>query len=175
MGGRSSSGNRNSSSNNESRNTNPTKENAYGFEVEDNMYPDVSFTEALWKEMAELRGYGAFEDSDLRKLVDDKVSELVDEYGDLDIYNSDLTSVIEHIQGENVTDDEYWAGYHVAANYLGIQQPRYTVLDSDMSSWDEKYGNVEQAEVWANEHEGAYIYDTWTRKYRKIGGKNWRS
>ena len=125
--------------------------------------------------MAELRGYGAFEDSDLRKLVDDRVSELVEEYGDLDRYNSDLTSLIEHMQGDKVTDDEYWAGYHLAANWLGIQQPRYTVLDSGMSPWDEKYGNVEQAEAWANEHEGAYVYDTWTRKYRKIGGKNWRS
>lgn len=170
MGGRGNSGNRNSGT----ASVPTTRENEYGFEVENTNSPDLEFNDSLWKEMSNLRGYGAFEDSDLRKLVDNKISELVEEYGDLERYNSDLTSLIEHMQGDNVTGDEYWAGYHVAANWLGIQQPRYTVLDNNMSPWDEKYGSVEQAEAWANEHEGAYIYDTWTRKYRKIGGKNWR-
>lgn len=161
-----------------SRNTSvsATRENEYGFEVENNNSPDLEFTDTVWQEMADLRGYDAFTDNDLRRRVDDRISELVDQYGDLDRYDSDLTSLREHIEGDNVTDDEYWTAYHVMAKWLGIQPNRYTVLDNGQSAWDEKFTSVEQAEAFANERSDAtYVYDTWTRKYRKIGGKNWRS
>lgn len=152
-----------------------TKYNDYGFEVENSNSPDLEFTDSTWKDMAELRGYDAFRDSELASRVDDRISELVNQYGDLEAYNSDLTTLRERIEGSNVTDDEYWAAYHVMANYLGIRPNRYTVMDSNMSSWDERFSSTEQAEEWASQREGAYVYDTWTRKYRKIGGKNWRS
>lgn len=153
-----------------------TRENAYGFEIENSNSPVVEFTDLTWKEMAELRALGGFTDSDLADRVDSRISELVDQYGDLELYNSDLTSLRERLDESGITDDEYWAGYHVMANMLGIRPNRYTVWDKDMSPWDDRFTSVEQAEQWANEREDAtYVYDTWTRKYRKIGGKNWRS
>lgn len=149
--------------------------NEYGFEVETKDYPEIEFTDSFWKRMAELRAIGGFEDYDLRRDVDNKVSELVEQYGDLERVNPDATNIIDRIVDNSaVTSDEFWAGYHAVAEELGIKQRRYTVLDSNMSAWDEKYTSPEQAEAWASEHEGAYVYDTWTRKYRKIGGKNWR-
>ena len=146
-----------------------THENEYGFEIENSNSPEVEFTNNFWQKMSELRGYDAFRDSDLSRLVDEKMYELGENAPD------EALTMFSRIQESSVTDDEYWAGYHAMADWLHIQQPRYTVLDENGSAWDEKYGNVEQAEAWANEHEGAYIYDTWTRKMRKIGGKNWRS
>lgn len=171
MGGRGNSGARNTSS------EPATKENSYGFEVENTEYPDVEFTDRVWNKMAELRAYGAFEDSDLRRLVDDRISDLVDQYDDLARFDEDLTTLREKIENDNVTDDEYWAGYHVMADMLHISPPRYTVLENTGGAgWDEKFSSVEQAEAFANERsEAKYVYDTWTRKYRKIGGKNWRS
>ena len=153
-----------------------TKYNDYGFEVENNNSPEVDFTNRVWEEMAELRGYGVFEDSELRNRVDDRISELVDQYGDLEAYDADLTTLRERIEEDAVTNDEYWAAYHVMANQLGIRPNRYTVMDNAQSPWDERFSSVEQAEQFANErNEATYVYDTWTRKYRKIGGKNWRS
>lgn len=153
-----------------------TRENEYGFEVENSNSPELEFTDSVWQEMSDLRAYGAFEDSDLRSRVDDRISELVDQYDDLANYDSDLTSLREHVENESVTDDEYWTAYHVMAKWLGIQPNRYTVLDNGQSAWDERFTSVEQAEAFANERSDAtYVYDTWTRKYRKIGGKNWRS
>ena len=152
-----------------------TKENQYGFEVEASNSPDVEFTDATWKHMNELRAYDAFRDSELADRVDNRISQLVDQYGDLEAYDSDLTTLRERIEGSNVTDDEYWAGYHVMADMLGIKPNRYTVMDSDMAIWDQRYSSLEQAELWASEQDDAkYIYDTWTRRYRTIGGKNWR-
>lgn len=172
MGGRGNAGERNSSSS-----TPATRYNEQGFEVENNNSPEVEFTDRVWKEMAELRKYfDAFEDPDLASDVDNRISELVDQYGDLENYDSDLTTLREHLERENVTSDEYWAGYHVMADWLNIRPQRYTVWDSDMSPWDERFTSEEQAADWANQREDAkYIYDRWTRKYRKIGGKNWRS
>lgn len=152
-----------------------TRYNEQGFEVENSNSPDVEFTDTTWNQMARLRELGGFTNPDLADLVDSRISELVDQYGDLEAYNSDLTTLRERIEGSNITDDEYWAGYHVMANMLGIQAPRYTVMDNNQSPWDEKFGSVEQAEQWANERNDAkYVYDTWTRKMRRIGGKNWR-
>ena len=154
--------------------TNPTKYNDYGFEIEDTNSPDVEFTDDLWQEMANLRAYGAFTDSELRDDVDDKISQLVNQYGDLAAYDADLTTLREKIDGENITDDEYWAGYQVMAKWLGILPRRYTVWDSQKVPWDDKFTSVAVAEQWADGHDGAYVYDTWLKKYRKIGGKNWR-
>lgn len=153
-----------------------TRENEYGFEVENTNSPELEFTDRLWKEMAELRGYGVFEDSELRDRVDSKISELVDQYDDLARYDEDLTNLRERIENTGVTDDEYWAGYHVMANMLGIKQNRYTVLENaGGAGWDERFSSVEQAEAFANERSDAkYIYDTWKRKGIKIGGKTWR-
>ena len=150
-----------------------TKYNEQGFEVEDSKNPEIEFTDRVWKEMAELRKYfDAFQDYDLQKDVRDKMYEIGEDsrYEDaMDLYNR-----IEN--GDNVTEDEYWAGYHVLAGYLNIRPQRYTVWDSGMSAWDDRFTSVEQAEHWAAEREGAkYVYDRWTRKYRKIGGKNWRN
>lgn len=174
MGGRGTAAERNNSSSSSVEKP-KTITNAQGFDVENSDNPDIEFSKLTWEHMAELRKLGGFEDDDLRRLVDDRISEILEEYDDLSRYNADLTNVIEHIQGDNVTDDEYWAGYHVAADYLNISQRRYTVLDSNMSAWDGKYSSVEQAEAWANEHNDAvYVYDTWQNKYRKVGGKSWR-
>lgn len=175
MGGRGTSGVRNSSSISETTKVSAIKLNSLGFEIEDSDNPDIEFSKLVWERMAELRKLGGFEDDDLRRLVDNKISDLIDEYGDLERYDSDLTSLVEHLQGDNITDDEYWAGYHVMADSLNIAQRRYTVLDSNQVAWDNRYSSEEQAEAWANEHDdAAYVYDLWTRKYRKIGGKNWR-
>lgn len=159
-----------------SSNTTPsTKYNEQGFEIEASNSPDVEFSELTWNQMAELRKLGGFTNPELADLVDNRISELVDQYGDLEAYDSDLTTLRERIEGSNITDDEYWAGYHVMANMLRIQAPRYTVMDNTQSPWDEKFGSLEQAEHWAAEREDAkYVYDTWTRKMRRIGGKNWR-
>ena len=165
MGGRGNGGARNNSPAPAS-----TKENSYGFEVENTNSPVVEFTDSFWEKMAELRGYGAFKDSDLSRLVDEKMYELGENA------DGDALTMFSRIQEEGITDDEYWAGYHAMADWLGIKQPRYTVLDEGGSAWDEKYSSVESAEAWANERDEAkYIYDTWTRKMKKIGGKNWRS
>lgn len=151
-----------------------TRENEYGFEVEESRNPEVEFTDRTWKEMAELQQkyFDAFRDYDLQKDVRDKMYEIGEDsrYEDaLDLYNR-----IEN--GDNVTNDEFWTGYHVLADYLGIRPQRYTVLDSSRLAWDDRFTSVEQAEHWAAEREDAsYVYDRWTRKYRKIGGKNWRS
>ena len=153
-----------------------TKYNEQGFEVEDSDYPDIEFNDAWWQRMTELRGYGVFQDSELRSRVDDRISQLVDEYGDLERYDPNLTSVRERIELDHITDDEYWAGYHLMADWLGIRPNRYTVMDSEGGVWDERYSSLEQAETWAAEQEDAkYIYDTWTRKMKKLGGKNWRN
>lgn len=152
-----------------------TKYNDYGFEIENSNSPEIEFTDRVWKEMSDLQSYGAFRDSELAGRVDARISDLVSQYGDLEAYDSDLTTLREKIENSGVTDDEYWAAYHVMANMLGIKPNRYTVWDSDMTPWDERFSSTEQAEHWAGEREGAkYLYDTWTRKYRKIGGKNWR-
>lgn len=148
-----------------------TKINEYGFEVEDSNNPNLDFSDSVWKEMAELNKYfDAFIDYDLQKDVRDKMYKIGEDskYEDaLDLYNRIETE-------DNVTEDEYWAGYHVLADWLNIRPKRYTVLDSGMTAWDERFSSVEQAEAWANEHEGTkYVYDKWTHKYRKIGGKNW--
>ena len=148
-----------------------TKYNDYGFEVENSNSPDIEFTDSHWKQMANLTKYfGAFEDYDLERDVRNKMYDLGESNeGALDLY-----SKIE--DGDNVTNDEYWAGIHALANMIGVSQKRYTVWDNSMSAWDEKHASIEQAEQWASEQNDAkYIYDTWTRKYRKIGGKNWRS
>lgn len=154
-----------------------TRENEYGFEVENSNSPELEFTDRTWKEMAELRGYGAFEDSELRNMVDDRISELVDQYDDLARFDEDLTNLRERIENTGVTDDEYWAAYHVMANMLGIKPPRYTVLENaGGAGWDERFSSVEQAEAFANERsEAKYIYDTWKRKGMRIGGKTWRN
>lgn len=154
-----------------------TKYNEQGFEVEDSNSPDMEFSDTMWEKMAELRSYGVFQDSELRSRVDDKISQLVDEYGDLERYDADLTNTIERLESSsNITDDEYWAAYHFMADSLGIKPNRYTVMDSDGGVWDERYSSLEQAETWAAEQEDAkYIYDTWTRKMKKLDGKNWRN
>lgn len=168
MGGRGSASIRNSGS---TKSTAPaTKYNDQGFEIENSNNPDVEFTDSHWKAMSKLTKnyFGAFEDPDLERDVRNKMYDQTDEAA-LDLY-----SKIE--DGDNVTNDEYWAGIHALSDMLGVRQRRYTVWDSDMVSWDEKYTSIEQAEQWAVEHDGAtYIYDTWTRKYRKIGDKDWRS
>lgn len=163
MGGRGTAAVRNSGS------TPATKENSYGFEVENSNSPEVEFTDSFWQKMADLKAYGVFEDSDLSKRVDEKMYDLGENAPD------EALTMFSRIQESAVTEDEYWAGYHAMADWLGIRQSRYTVMDSDMLPWDERYSSVEQAESWAAEHEGAYVYDTWTHKYHKIGGKNWRS
>lgn len=170
IGGRGNSGARNSS-------VPTTKENSYGFEVENTDYPELEFNDKTWAKMSELRGYGAFEDSDLRRLVDDKISDLVNQYDDLARYDEDLTNIRERIENDGVTDDEYWAAYHVMADMLGINPPRYTVLENlGGAGWDERFSSVEQASAFANERsEAKYIYDTWKRKAMKLGGKTWRN
>ena len=146
-----------------------TYENAYGFEVENSNSPEVEFTDNFWQKMADLKAYDAFRDSDLSRRVDEKMYDLGENAPD------EALEMFSRIQESAVTEDEYWAGYHAIADWLGVKQSRYTVMDSDRIPWDERYTDVEQAEHWAAEHEGAYVYDTWTHKYRKIGGKNWRS
>lgn len=148
-----------------------TKYNDYGFEVENNNNPDIEFTDSHWRQMSKLTKYfDAFQDPDLERAVRDKMYEV----GESNEEALTLYSKIE--DGDNVTNDEYWAGMHALADMLGVSQKRYTVWDSNMLGWDEKYASIEQAAMWANEQDDAkYIYDTWTRKYRKIGGKNWRS
>lgn len=154
----------------------PTKYNEYGFEVEDSREPIIEFTDNVWKRMAELQGYGVFEDPNLARLVDDRIDELVDQYGDLERYDSNLTTIVEKIMDSEVTSDEYWAAYHVIADQLGIQQPRYIAGEnnSDYGYTDTRFGSEEQAEEWGKNRNLTHIIDTWTGKYRKIGGKNWR-
>lgn len=101
-----------------------TKYNDYGFEVENNDYPELEFTDRHWKEMAKLRDKGLFADGDLRSAVDSKISDLVDKYGDLEVYNADATNIIERIDNNGVTEDEYWAGYHAVADMLGVKQKK---------------------------------------------------
>lgn len=154
----------------------PTKINEQGFEVEATNSPEVEFRENVWKEMTDLRALGHFEDSDLRYLVDNRISELVDQYGDLERYDSDLTSLRERLEGDRVTDDEYWAGYHVMAQWLGIASPRYIAGESgnDYGYTDTRFGSPEQAADWGHNRDLKYVIDTWTGRYIKIGGKNWR-
>lgn len=154
----------------------PTKDNEYGFEVEDSRDPELEFSDNVWKEMAELRSLGHFEDYDLSRLVDDRIYELVDQYGDLERYDSDLTSLRERLEENAVTTDEYWAGYHVMANMLGIQSPRYIAGEGgeDYGYADTRFGSEEQAAEWGQNRDLTHVIDTWTGKYRKIGGKNWR-
>ena len=86
------------------------KENASGFEVSSGI---VEFSDAHWKEMAKLRKKGKFADSDLSRRVDDKLYELGEAAGD------DILTMYDKIQ-DDVTDDEYWAGYHAIANWLKL-------------------------------------------------------
>lgn len=144
--------------------------NKYGFEVEGGTSPEIEFSENTWKKMAELRKLGGFEDPELKDLVDDKIYKLVDQYGDLERYDSDLTTLREHLDSSRVTGDEYWTGYHVMADQLGIRAPRYTVMDRDESPWDETFGSAEEARDWASQRDDArYIFDKWTRKKERIG------
>lgn len=153
-----------------------TKYNDYGFEVENSNSPEVEFTDRVWKEMAELRALGKFENYDLARLVDDRIYELVDQYGDLEAYDSDLTTLREHLDTDSITSDEYWAGYQLMAKQLGIKAPRYFGGEGsgDYGYADTQFGSVEQAEEWASNRGLTHVYDSWTGKWRKIGGKNWR-
>ena len=90
-------------------------ENKYGFEVY-NKNPEVEFTDAHWKKMAQLRKKGKFYDSDLSRKVDDKLYELQENAGD------DVLSMYDKMQEDRVTDDEYWAGYHAIAEWLKIKK-----------------------------------------------------
>lgn len=151
-------------------NTPSTRSNEYGFEIENTSNPEIEFSDSFWKKMSELQAYGVFRDGDLSRDVEEKLYQLGDDI------NDDVATIYGRIQEDGVTEDEYWAGYHLLADMLGIQQRRFTVLDENESAWDEKFTSVEQAEQWAAGRDSAtYIYDTWKRKYRKIGGKNWRS
>jgi len=149
-----------------------TKINKYGFEVEDAEYPIVEFTDLAWKDTADsIKKYPYwFEDQDLQDMVEEKIYQVAE-----DPKYEEAVSMYERLENEDVTSDEYWLGYHIIAGWLGIQQPRYHVLDSTGYTISENYGSVEGAEAWANEHEDAtHIWDKWTHKYRKIGGKNWK-
>lgn len=172
MGGRGTSATRNTGST-----TPTTRENEYGFEVEATNSPALEFSDNTWKEMSELRVLDHFRDPDLARLVDNRISELIDQYGDLEAYNSDLTTLRERLEESAVTDDEYWAGYHVMADWLGIKSPRYIAGESsdDYGYTDTRFGSAEQAGEWGGNRDLSYVIDTWTGKYRKIGGKNWRS
>ena len=120
MGGRGTAAIRNS----ETPVASTTKENAFGFEVENTDYPEIEFKEQFWKEMFELAAKGKFRDTDLRDAVDNKISDLVNEYEDLERYDPDLTNLRERIENNGVTDDEYWAAYHEMARMLNIEKPR---------------------------------------------------
>ena len=98
-----------------------TRENEYGFEVENTNSSVLDFTDSTWERMAELRSEGKFRDSELRSEVDDRISELVDQYGDLSLYDEDLTNIRERMEESEVTDDEYWTAYHVMASYLNLE------------------------------------------------------
>ena len=108
-----------------------TKYNEYGFEVENSDYPDIEFTDSLWKRMKDLKRHGDFEDSDLADRVRNRINDLVMEYGDLERYDSELTTLVERMEGaEHITHDEYWAGIHVQADMLGMKSRLETLLDN---------------------------------------------
>ena len=176
MGGRGSASIRNSEAASEPK-ENRTGINTEGCEVETGKSPVVEFSKLVWESMKELRKLGHFEDSDLRRLVDDKISDLVDQYGDLERYDADLTTLRERLEEDAVTNDEYWAGYHVMADMLGIRSPRFIAGEngSDYGYTDTRFGSAEEAEQWAGSRDLTHVIDTWTGKYRKIGSKNWRS
>ena len=162
--------------NNNSSSTTPansTKYNEYGFEVENSNSPELEFTDYYWKKMRELSQYegDAFHDEDLQRRVKDRMYELGDNASDAAFTLFDRAE-----NSDNITDDEYWTAYHALAEELGISPRRYAVSDAGGYLWEERFASTEQAVLWANERDGdaPYIYDRWTRKYRKIGGKNWR-
>lgn len=143
-----------------------TTYNKQGFETGS----EIEFSENTWKKMAELRKLGGFEDPELKDLVDSKIYDLVSEYGDLERYDADLTTLRERLDESGITSDEYWTGYHVMADQLKIRAPRYTVMDRSESPWDETFGSAEEARDWASQRDDArYIFDKWTRKKERIG------
>ena len=150
-----------------------TKYNEYGFEVESSNSPELEFTDYYWKKMRELSQYegDAFHDEDLQRQVKDKMYELGDNASDAAFTLFDRAE-----NGDNITDDEYWTAYHALAEELGIRPRRYAASDASGYPWEERFASTEQAEMWAAERDGdaLYIYDRWTRRYRKIGGKNWK-
>ena len=158
-----------------------SKINEYGFEVEDSDEPDIEFTDRFWKKLADLKKeYGDIAlnwNYELKRMVDNKIDDIVREYDDLYSYDFDLGILEDKVESSlNLTSDEYTAAYLDMADMLGLKPPRYTVLDGGMSAWDDTFSSPEQAEEWASNRDDAiYVFDTWTRKYRKIGGKNWRS
>lgn len=178
MGGRGSASVRNSGSTESTENASrKTGLNQWGFEIELGKSPEVEFSKLTWERMAQLRALGHFEDYDLRMLVDNKISDLVNQYGDLEAYDADLTNLRERIENEGVTDDEYWAAYHVMADTLGIRSPRYIAGENgnDYGYTDTRFGSMEEAADWGHSRDLTHVIDTWTGKYIKIGGKNWRS
>lgn len=176
MGGRGTAAIRNRNSSSETS-APATKYNKQGFEVESTNSPELEFSEDVWKKMADLRALGHFRDPDLRSLVDDRISELVDQYGDLEAYDADLTNLKERVENDAVTEDEYWAAYHTMADYLDISSPRYIAGESgeDYGYTDTRFGLEEEAAEWGKNRNLTHVIDTWTGKYRKINGKNWRS
>lgn len=176
MGGRGSASVRNSEAVSESQETR-TAINNEGFEIETGKSPVVEFSKMTWERMKELRKLGHFEDPDLRYLVDNRISELVDQYGDLERYDADLTTLREKLEEDAVTNDEYWAGYHVMADQLGIRSPRYIAGENgqDYGYTDTRFGSAEEAADWGHNRDLTHVIDTWTGKYIKIGGKNWKN
>lgn len=98
-----------------------TIENKYGFEVENKDDPVLSFTDSHWKRMAELKKQGKFYNHDLYDEVKDKITEIVDKYGDLYEYNSDACILRERMDEYGITDHEWWAGWHLLAEWLGLK------------------------------------------------------
>lgn len=98
-----------------------TIENKYGFEVENKDDPVLSFTDSHWKKMAELKKQGKFYDHDLYDAVRDKITEIVDKYEDLYNYDSDACILRERMDEYGITDSEWWAGWHLLAEWLGLK------------------------------------------------------
>jgi len=98
-----------------------TIENKYGFEVENKDDPILSFTDSHWKKMAELKKHGKFYDHDLYDAVRDKITEIVDKYEDLYNYDSDACILRERMDEYGITDSEWWAGWHLLAEWLGLK------------------------------------------------------
>lgn len=180
MGGRGNAGARSSGNTTEtaqSTTTTPaTGTNKQGFEVELGNYPVVQFSDGVWDRMRELRELRHFEDPDLRHLVDNRISDLVDQYDDLERYDADVTNLVEKLDDPSLTNDEYWAAYHVIANQLGIRSPRYIAGENgnDYGYTDTRFGSAEEAADWGHNRDLTHVIDTWTGRYIKIGGKNWR-
>ena len=62
------------------------------------------------------------------------------------------------------------------AKSLGIKSPRYIAGENgeDYGYTDTRFGSEEQAAEWGKSRDLTHVIDTWTGKYRKIGGKQWR-